>query len=115
METILVHERDRGTPKMLTAALQMGGYRVCSLTDSDGNPIETIGYRAKLVLLDCRLNSAADQRMLQWVKAHFPAAREIAFSCYGRMTEQYRKLGFDAYLEMPFAPETNKSALRLFS
>jgi DNA-binding response OmpR family regulator len=107
MEMILVHERDSGTLEMITAALQMHGYRVCSLTDNDGNLIATIRQRhARLVLLDCWLNNAADQRTLQWIKSHFPAVPVIALSCDKRIGEQYRQLGFDDYLDMPFDLET---------
>jgi DNA-binding response OmpR family regulator len=104
METILIQETDAATMYMVITALQMAGYRVCSLTDNHENaPREMIRrYRTKLVLLDCWLSHHSGRQICHWIKAHFPRLPVIAFSCDNNIQEEYRKLGFDGYLKNPF-------------
>lgn len=54
METILVQETDSATLEILTVALEMKGYHVCSLFDQHENALDIIKrHRPKMVLLDC--------------------------------------------------------------
>src|SRR6185437_10035419 len=103
METILVQEMDADTLEVLTVALQMKGYRVCSLSDHHSNVIDMIRrYHPKLVLLDCWLGHNSGKQISHWIKSHFPKLPVIAFSCDTNIDEEYHKLGFDGYLKKPF-------------
>lgn len=103
METIMVQESDTATLEVVTAALQMEGYRVCSPTAYSENMLELIRrYRPKAVLLDCWLSNYSGKRMCQWIKSHFPQLPVIAFSCDEGINAQYRSLGFDDYINKPF-------------
>jgi DNA-binding response OmpR family regulator len=103
METILVQETDADTLAVLTVALEMKGYRVCSLSDHQSNVLDMIRrYRPKLVLLDCWLGHHSGRQISHWIKAHFPTLPVIAFSCDNEIDREYRRLGFDGYLKKPF-------------
>jgi DNA-binding response OmpR family regulator len=103
METILIQEADATTLEVVTVALQMEGYQVCSLTDPNENALEMIRrHRPKLVLLDCWLSHYSGRQISHWIKAHFPRLPVIAFSCDNRIDEEYQQLGFDGYLKKPF-------------
>jgi len=103
METIMVQENDEATLEVVTAALKMKGYRVCSLEDYNENAIERIRrYHPKLVLLDCWLGTHSGKKLGHWIKGHFRKLPIIAFSCDNQIEEQYRALGFDGYLKKPF-------------
>ncbi|MDB5118429.1 MAG: response regulator receiver [Mucilaginibacter sp.] len=103
METILVQETDADTLEVLTVALQMKGYRVCSLTNQNENILDMIRrHHPKLVLLDCWLSHYSGKQISHWIKAHFPRLPVIAFSCDNHIDQEYQKLGFDGYLKKPF-------------
>jgi len=115
METILVQEADAGTLEVLTVALQMEGYRVCSLTDPDENVLDMIRrHHPKLVLLDCWLSHYPGEQISHWIKAHFPRLPVIAFSCDNQIDEEYRKLGFDGYLKKPYDLEVLYKTIRKY-
>lgn len=103
METIMVQEADAATLDMVATALQMKGYRVCSLDNSDENVLEMIRrHHPKLVLLDCWLSHNSAGQVSQWIKAHFPRLPVIAFSCDSQIEAKYRQFGFDDYIQKPF-------------
>ena len=103
METIMVQENDEATLEVVTAALKMKGYRVCSLDDYNENAIELIRrYHPKLVLVDCWAGTHSGKQIGHWIKAHFRKLPIIAFSCDNQIDEQYHTLGFDGYLKKPF-------------
>jgi DNA-binding response OmpR family regulator len=103
METILVQEADVATLDVVTTALKMEGYHVCSLTDNDENALDMIRrHRPKLVLLDCWLQRSSAGQVSQWIKAHFPRLPVVAFSCDNQIEEKYRQFGFDDYIKKPF-------------
>ncbi|SHM98705.1 response regulator [Mucilaginibacter sp. OK098] len=106
METIMVQEADAATLDVVTTALQMEGYRVCSLTDTNENALEMIRrYHPKLVLLDCWLRHHSDKQISHWIKSHFPRLPVIALSSDKQIDQEYHKLGFDGYLKKPFDME----------
>jgi len=103
METIMIQEADPAISDVVTSALQMKGYRVCNLTDSEENVLEMIRrHRPKLVLLNCWLNQYSGRQISHWIKSHFPALPIIAFSCDNQIEQQYHKLGYDDYIKKPF-------------
>jgi DNA-binding response OmpR family regulator len=103
METIIVQEADAATLDVVTVALQMEGYRVYSLTDTNENALDMIRHhRPKLVLLDCWLSNYSAGQVSQWIKAHFPRLPVVAFSCDNQIEEKYRQFGFDDYIKKPF-------------
>ncbi|MDB4922990.1 response regulator [Mucilaginibacter sp.] len=103
METIMVQERDAATLEVLTAALQMEGFRVCSLTDYSENALVMIRrHRPELILLDCPFNNQSGKQICQWIKSHFPGLPVIALSCDNHIDAHYRELGFNDYLKKPF-------------
>jgi len=115
METVLIQETDDTTLEVVTVALQMEGYRVCSLTDHDENALEMIRrYRPKLVLLDCWLGHYSGRQISHWIKAHFPRLPVIAFSCDNQIEQEYHKLGFDGYLKKPFDLEVLYQTVRQY-
>ncbi|MEZ2336833.1 hypothetical protein AB6735_14420 [Mucilaginibacter sp. RCC_168] len=66
METILIQETDAATLEVVTVALQMEGYQICSLTDHHENALEMIRrHHPKLVLLDKPLFRQADRSLDQ--------------------------------------------------
>ena len=103
METIMVQEADAVTLDVVTTALQMEGYRVYSLTDTDENALEMIRrYHPKLVLLDCWIRRHSDKQISHWIKSHFPRLPVIALSSDNQIDQEYHNLGFDGYLKKPF-------------
>ncbi|WDF79578.1 response regulator [Mucilaginibacter sp. KACC 22773] len=103
METIMVQEADAATLDVVATALQMEGYRVCSLDDTNENALEMIRrHHPKLVLLDCWLSHNSAGQVSQWIKAHFPHLPVIAFSCDNQIEAKYRQFGFDDYIQKPF-------------
>jgi DNA-binding response OmpR family regulator len=103
METILIQEPDEAIRDIVTTALQMQGYRVCSLTDTNENALEMIRrHHPKVVLLDCWLSDYSAGQVSQWIKAHFPYLPVVAFSCDHRIDGNYRQFGFDDYIKKPF-------------
>jgi DNA-binding response OmpR family regulator len=107
METIMVQETDAATLDVLRTALQMMGFRVCSLTSDSENENENVldmisRYHPKLVLLDCWLSNHSGKQICQWIKAHFKSLPVIALSCDNNIDTQYKVLGFDDYLKKPF-------------
>lgn len=116
METILVQETDAATLEVLTVALQIEGYRVCSLTaDQNENALDSIRrHRPKLVLLDCWLSHYSGKQINHWIKAHFPRLPVIAFSCDNQIDQEYHKLGFDGYLKKLFDLEVLYAAIRKY-
>ena len=115
METIMVQEADAATLEVLTFALQMEGYRVCSLTDNDKNALELIQrYHPRIILLDCWISHYSGKQLSQWIKAHFPRLPVIAFSCDSQIDEQYRQFGFDDYIRKPFELEVLYQVIRKY-
>jgi DNA-binding response OmpR family regulator len=103
MGTILIQEPDEAIRDIVTTALQMEGYRVCSLTDTNENVLEMIRkHRPQLILLDCWLSDYSAGQVSQWIKAHFPHLPVVAFSCDHQIGEKYRQFGFDDYIKKPF-------------
>jgi DNA-binding response OmpR family regulator len=103
METIMVQENDAATLDVLSIALQMEGFRVCSLTGNHENVLDIIRrYRPKLVLLDCWPSDHSGKQICQQIKAHFRSLPVIGLSCDNHIEEHYRELGFDDYLKKPF-------------
>lgn len=99
----MIQEAGQATLDVVTAALEMEGYRVCSLTDNKENALELIRRnRPKLILLDCWLSNYSGRQIGQWIKAHFPALPVVAFSCDNEIEESYRQFGFDDYIKKPF-------------
>ena len=81
METIMVQETDAVTLDVLRTALQMMGFRVCSLTSDSENVLDMISqYHPKLVLLDCWLSNHSGKQICQWIKSHFKSLPVIALS-----------------------------------
>jgi DNA-binding response OmpR family regulator len=79
METIVVQETDPGILEVLTVALEMKGYRVCSLTHEGENALEVIRrHHPKLVLLECWLSHNSGRKISHWIKAHYPRLPVIA-------------------------------------
>ena len=115
MKTIMVQETDADTLEVLTFALQMEGYRVCSLTDNDKNTLELIQrYHPRLILLDCWIGHYSGKQLSQWIKAHFPRLPIIAFSCDSQIDKQYRQFGFDDYIRKPFELEVLYKVIRKY-
>jgi DNA-binding response OmpR family regulator len=115
METILVQETDKDTLEVLTVALQMKGYRVCSLSDHHSNVLDMIRrHRPKLVLLDCWLGHHSGRQISHWIKAHFPKLPVIAFSCDNQIDREYHQLGFDGYLKKPFDLDVLYNAIKKY-
>ncbi|MDB5029991.1 response regulator [Mucilaginibacter sp.] len=113
MEMIMIQEADAATLEVLTFALQMEGYRVCSPTDNNENVLDLIRrHHPRLVLLDCWLSNYSGKHICQWIKAHFPRLPVIAFSCDNQIDEQYRLLGFDDYIKKPFNLELLYQVIR---
>lgn len=113
METIMVQEADAATLDMVATALQIKGYRVCSLDNSDENVLEMIRrHHPKLVLLDCWLSHNSAGQVSQWIKAHFPLLPVIAFSCDNQIEAKYRQFGFDDYIQQPFEPDKLYQVIR---
>jgi DNA-binding response OmpR family regulator len=103
METIMIQEADPAILDVVTTALQMQGYRVCSLTDDKENILEMIRrHRPKLVLMDCWLNHYSGRQISHWIKSHFPGLPVVAFSCDNQIDQHYRRLGYDDYIKKPF-------------
>jgi DNA-binding response OmpR family regulator len=103
METIMIQEADEATLEVITAALQMAGYRGRSLTDDNENMLDMIRHHhPKLILLDCWLSNYSGKQVCHWIKSHFPRLPVIAFSCDNHIGEKYRALGFDDYISKPF-------------
>ncbi|MFA6083904.1 response regulator transcription factor [Mucilaginibacter sp.] len=103
METIMVQENDAATLDVISAALQMEGFGVCSPADQSENILNMIRqHHPKLVLLDCRLGNQSDKEICKKVKVHFPRLPVIALSCDNHIDVHYRELGFDDYLKKPF-------------
>lgn len=103
METIMIQESDEAILDIVTTALQMEGYRVCSLDDTDENALDMIRhYRPKMILLDCWLSNYSAGQVSQWIKAHFPHLPVVAFSCDNLIEDNYRQFGFDGYIKKPF-------------
>lgn len=107
METIMIQEANAATLDVVTTALQMEGYKVCSLTDKRENMLELIRrHRPKLVLLDCWLGHYSGRQISHWIKAHFPNLPVIAFSCDNEIDREYQRYGFDGYVKKPFELQT---------
>jgi len=103
METIMIQEADEATLDVVTTALQMEGYQVCSLADDNENALDMIRrHRPKMVLLDCWLRNNSAGQVSQWIKSHFPRLPLVAFSCDNQIEEKYRQFGFDDYVKKPF-------------
>ncbi|MFA6084055.1 response regulator [Mucilaginibacter sp.] len=103
METIMIQEPDAAILKRLTAALEMEGFRVYSLTDYKENILEMIRrHRPKLVLLDRRFSNYSGKQISHWIKAHFPRLPLIAFGCDNPIDQEYDRYGFDDYVKKPF-------------
>ena len=99
----MIQEADEATLDVVTTALQIEGYQVCSLTDNDENALDMIRrYRPQIILLDCWLRNNSAGRVSQWIKAHFPHLPVVAFSCDNQIEEKYRQFGFDDYIKKPF-------------
>jgi DNA-binding NtrC family response regulator len=102
METILIQDADEAIADVVITALRIKGYRACRLSDNHENILETIsGHQAKLILLDCWLGKQS-VKLCGWIKAHFPELPVVAFSCDSNIIQNFRALGFDAYLGKPF-------------
>lgn len=113
METIIIQENDEATLEVVTAALQLEGYRVYRLDDCNENTLVQIRrYRPKLMLLDCWLSMHSGKEVSYWVKTHFPRLPVIAFSCDNRIDQDYRLWGFDDYLKKPFDLEELYTIIR---
>lgn len=116
METILVQETDSATLEVLTVALEMKGYKVCSLFDQSENALDVIRrHKPRLVLLDCWLSHYSDSQISRWIKAHFPTLPVIAFSCDNQIDKEYLRLGFDGYLKKPFDLESLYLTIKKFT
>lgn len=102
METIMIQEADKATRDVVSTALEMEGYLVCSLDDPENAADLIRRLRPKLVLLDCWLRNYSGKQLIQWIKAHFPALPLVALSCDNRIEEKYLQLGFDDYIKKPF-------------
>jgi DNA-binding response OmpR family regulator len=103
METIMIQEADEATLDVVTTALQMEGYRVYNLADSNENALDMIRrYHPKMVLLDCWLRNNSAGQVSQWIKSHYPRLPLVAFSCDNQIEEKYRQFGFDDYVKKPF-------------
>jgi len=103
MKTIMIQEVDAATLDVVTTALKMEGYRVCSLTDKNDNALDMIQrHHPNVILLDCWLGNSSAGQVSQWIKAHFPRLPVIAFSCDNQIKEKYRQFGFDDYIKKPF-------------
>jgi DNA-binding response OmpR family regulator len=114
METILIQDADEAIADVVITALSMKGYRACHLSDIHENILETIrSHGAKLILLDCWLGQQS-VRLCGWIKAHFPNLPVVAFSCDNNTRENFRVLGFDAYLGKPFELEELYRVVRKF-
>ena len=115
MKTIMVQETDADTLEVLTFALQMEGYRVCSLTDNDKNILELIQrHHPRMILLDCWIGHYSGKQLSQWIKAHFPRLPIIAFSCDSQIDKQYQQFGFDDYIRKPFELEVLYKVIRKY-
>jgi DNA-binding response OmpR family regulator len=102
METILIQESDEAILDIVSTALEMEGYHVCSLSDQHENALEMVRHhRPGLILLDCWLLNHSGQ-LGHWIKSHFPRLPLVAFSSDPRIAEDYRLLAFDDYLKKPF-------------
>jgi DNA-binding NtrC family response regulator len=102
METILIQDADEAIADIVITALRMNGYRACRLGNNQENILETIrSHQGKLILLDCWLGQQS-ARLCGWIKAHFPKLPVIAFSCDSNISQNFRLLGFDGYLNKPF-------------
>jgi DNA-binding response OmpR family regulator len=107
METILIQEANAATLDVVTTALQMEGYKVCSVADKQENILELIRrHRPKLVLLDCWLGHYSGRQISHWIKSHFPNLPVIAFSCDSQIDREYQQYGFDGYVKKPFDLQT---------
>lgn len=114
METILLQENDVAILDIVGTALEMEGYRVCSLTDQHENALEMVRrHRTRLVLMDCWLQRHSG-KLCQWIKSHFPQVSVVAFSSDPGIEQQYRALGFDGYLKKPFDLEDLYGTVRKF-
>jgi DNA-binding response OmpR family regulator len=103
METIMIQEADAATLEMLTVALQMEGYQVCSMIGYKENVLDMIRrHHPKLVLLDCWLSNYFGTEICQLIKAHFPRLPVVALSCDNQIDQHYRQFGFDDYIKKPF-------------
>jgi DNA-binding response OmpR family regulator len=115
MNTILLHESDADILDIVSTALEMQGYHVCSLGDQPENALEIVKrHRAKLILLDCWVNKNSG-KLCQWIKSHFPRVHVVAFSSDPGIGQCFRSLGFDDYLPKPFDLDELYAMVKKFS
>jgi DNA-binding response OmpR family regulator len=114
METILIQDDDEAITDIVITALNLEGYRACRLAGDHENILEMIRHhQAKLILLDCWLGKQS-VKLCSWIKAHFPTVPVIAFSCDNQIGQNFREMGFDAYLAKPFDLQELYSTVREF-
>jgi len=104
METIIVQDKDESILDVLTIALQQEGFKVISVNTCDKTKIlELIDkQRPHTVMLDIRLSDQDCIEVCKLIKLRYPQLPVIALSCNSNVHEQYRKDGFDGYIQKPF-------------
>jgi len=103
METIVIQETDKDILEVLYAALELEGFNVYALGETDEDFLEVIDKaRPHVVMLDFRLSGEECKQVCREIKKRYPHLPVLALSCNSNINELYSKAGFDGYIQKPF-------------
>jgi DNA-binding response OmpR family regulator len=113
METIVIQETDKDILEVLYAALELEGFSVYALGETDEDFLEVIDKaRPHVVMLDFRFSGEECKEVCQQIKKRYPHLPVLALSCNSNINELYSKAGFDGYIPKPFDLDQLYSILR---
>jgi DNA-binding response OmpR family regulator len=103
METIVIQDTDQDILEVLYAALELEGFKVYALPETDRDFLQLIDKaRPHVVLLDFRFSGEDCIGVCRDIKARYPHLPVLALSCNSNINEVYSQSGFDGYIAKPF-------------
>jgi DNA-binding response OmpR family regulator len=102
MYKAIIHDTEKDIQKLMRIALQLEGFNVCPITDSDDDFLSIINESRRRVVVDCRTDGSACLETLKKIKNKYTHLPVITTSCNTNIGDGYSQYGFDVYIPKPF-------------